>query len=79
MDVANESSQKGASLGNIHARVQYLFFVDGHFDVERAEIGQKPAHSCHEQLEGVENPVIAKVEGETLRKCTYCISRYRVI
>jgi hypothetical protein len=45
-------------------------FVNGHLDVERAEMGQKPEHPGYEQLEGKENPVIAKVEREILNKCT---------
>ena len=45
-------------------------FVDGYLDVERAETGQKPEHPGYEQLEGKEDPVIAKVEGEGLNKCT---------
>jgi hypothetical protein len=45
-------------------------FVDGHLDVERAETVQKPEHPGYEQLEGKEDPVIAKVEGEALDKCT---------
>ena len=45
-------------------------FVDRHFNVERTETGQKPEHSCYEQLEGKEDPVITKVEREGLNKCT---------
>ena len=45
-------------------------FVDGHLDVERAKTRQKPKHPGYEQLEGKEDPVIAKVEGEALDKCT---------
>ena len=45
-------------------------FVDGHFDVERSETGQKPKHPGYEQLEGKEHPVIAKVKRKALDKCT---------
>ena len=47
-------------------------FVDGDFDVERAETGQEPEHLGYEQLEGKEDPVVAKVEGECLDECTSC-------
>lgn len=46
-----------------------ICFVDGHLDVERAEIGQKPEDPICKQLKGKEDAVIAKVEGETLSKC----------
>jgi hypothetical protein len=43
--------------------------MDRHFDVERAEIWKKPEDPGYEQVEGKkEDPVIAKVEGETLIK-----------
>jgi hypothetical protein len=51
-------------------------FVDGYLDVERAETGQTPEHPGYEQLEGKEDPVIAKVEGEVFNKFT---SRHRSI
>ena len=44
-------------------------FVDRHPHVEGAETGQQLEHLRYEQLEGVEHPVVAKVERETLDKC----------
>jgi hypothetical protein len=44
-------------------------FVDRHLQVERAETGQQPEHLGYEQLEGKENPVVAKVEQEALDQC----------
>jgi len=37
-------------------------FVDGHLDVERAEVGQKPKLPGYEQFEGKEHPVVAEVK-----------------